>query len=97
MGVPYSDLCETFLAVLNCESFKIEWFVKIFKTNSISLHVNSLKTVVRTVLPKESSMLVICLRNRVPLKVRNESKLILNDQEGHSDSFRINMESFNAF
>ena len=44
--------------------------------------------VLRTVLPKVSSILVIFLKNRVPLKVRNESKLILNDQEGHSDSFR---------
>ena len=31
---------------------------------------------------KESSLPVICLLHRRPLKVLNDSKLILNDQEG---------------
>ena len=38
------------------------------------------------VLPERSSVPVISLRNRGPLKVLNDFKLILDDQRGHSDS-----------
>lgn len=31
------------------------------------------------------------------MKILNVIKLIQNDQRGHSDSFRINMESFSTF
>ena len=37
---------------------------------------------------------VICQKNKRPLKVLNDSILILND---HSDSFRINVESLRTF
>ena len=52
-----------------------------------------------TVFSKRSYLPDIWLRNRGwgPLKVLNESKLILNDQGGRSNSTRINMESFRAF
>ena len=50
-----------------------------------------------TVLPKRNFIPIISLRNKEPLNVLKDSKFILNDQGGHSDSFRINVESFSAF
>ena len=44
-----------------------------------------------------SSLPIIYLRNRDPLKVLNYTKLILNVQGGHSDSFEVNLELFRTF
>ena len=42
-------------------------------------------------------LLTICLRNWRSLKVLNDTKVILNNQDGPLDSFRINLESFRTF
>ena len=49
---------------------------------------------VLTLLLKKSTLSVICLWNTRPL---NGSKLILNVQGGHSNSFKINFESFRTY
>ena len=43
---------------------------------------------------KKSSLLVIGLESMGPLQILNGTKLVVNDQRGHSDSLRINLESF---
>ena len=47
-----------------------------------------------TMLPKRSSLPVICLRNP---GILNYSNLMLNDKGGHLDSFKINAETFRTF
>ena len=37
------------------------------------------------------------LQNKGPLKILNDTKLIINDPRGHSDFFTINSESFRTF
>ena len=48
-------------------------------------------------LKKQSYTSYVLLRNREPLRVLNDLKLVFRHQGGHSDSFKINMESFRTF
>ena len=46
---------------------------------------------------QKSTLLITDLWNRGPLKVLNSTKMILDDQGNHLDSFRISLESFRYF
>ena len=46
---------------------------------------------------KKKFLTVTGLHNRGPLKIQNGTKIILDDQENHLDSYTISLESFKSF